>query len=85
MKQLPFIEFARFYLPGLLPIVVIVSLIITRFPINLWAELLVLAIVVSLSLYLHTALGEPVISLIARFTDPQEIPRQLIPPKFAPP
>lgn len=71
MKQIPFIEFARFYLPGLLPIVVIVSLIVARFPVKLWAALLIIAIVVSSSLYLHTALGETLIPL-------------LTPPGFAP-
>ena len=80
MKQVPFIEFARFYLPGLLPIVVIVSLIIARFPIKLWAALLVIAIVVSSSVYLHTALGETLIPLLTKFSNPQ-----LIPPRFAPP
>jgi len=80
MKQIPFIEFARFYLPGLLPIVVIVSLIIARFPIKLWSALLVIAIVVSSSLYLHTALGETLIPLLTKFPPPK-----LIPPRFVPP
>lgn len=40
MKQVPFIEFVRFYLPGLLPIVVVVSLVIARFPIKLWTALM---------------------------------------------
>jgi len=70
MKRVPFIEFARFYLPGLLPIVVIVSLIITRFPIKLWAVLLVIAFVVSSILYLHTALGETLIPLLTEFANP---------------
>jgi len=80
MKQVPFIEFARFYLPGLLPIVVIVSLIIARFPIKLWAALLVIAIIVSSSVYLHTALGETLVPPLTKFPNPQ-----LRPPGFAPP
>jgi hypothetical protein len=71
MKQVPFIEFARFYLPGLLPIVVIVSLIIARFPIKLWVALLVIAITVSSILYLHTALGDTLIPLLTKFPNPQ--------------
>jgi len=67
MKQVPFIEFARFYLPGLLPIVVIVSLIIAKFPVKIWAALLVIAIVVSSGIYLHTALGETLIPLLTKF------------------
>jgi|GEM_PF-4207499 len=55
MEQVPFIEFARFYLPGLLPIVVVVSLVIARFPIKLWIALIIVAIVVGSSTYLHIA------------------------------
>ena len=69
MRQLPFIELARFYLPGLLPIVVIVSLIVARCPVKLWAALLVIAIIVGSAIYLHTALGETIIPrlIVPRF------------------
>jgi hypothetical protein len=80
MKQVPFIEFARFYLPGLLPVVVIVSLIIARFPVKVWVALLVIATVVSSIIYFHTALGETIIPLLTKFSGPPSIP-----PRFSPP
>jgi hypothetical protein len=75
MRTLSFIVIARFYLPGLLPIVVIVSLIVARLPVKFWAALLVIAVVAGSVLYVHSALGE---TLIPRLTSPG------LPPGFPP-
>jgi hypothetical protein len=72
MEQLHFIVFARFYLPGLLPIVVIVSLILARLPIKIWAAILLIAIIVGSILYAQSALGE---TLIPQLNQPRFIPR----------
>jgi hypothetical protein len=71
MNSLHFIVFARFYLPGLLPIVVIVSLIAARFPVKVWAALLAIAVVAGSIMYVQSALGE---TLIPRLIQPGHIP-----------
>jgi hypothetical protein len=72
MNKQSFIVFARFYLPGLLPIAVIVSLMVARLSVKLWAALLVLAIVVGLVLYTQSALGP---TLIPQLISPGFVPR----------
>ena len=72
MNKQSFIVFARFYLPGLLPIVVIVSLMVARLSVKLWAALLVLTIVVGLVLYTQSALGP---TLIPQLISPGFVPR----------
>lgn len=76
MSQQHFIVFARFYLPGLLPVVVIVSLIAARFPTRLYTALLLAAVVSSSVLYVQSALAETLI--------PQLILPERIPPKLQP-
>lgn len=76
MNTLHFIVFARFYLTGLLPVVVIVSLICARFPVWLWAALLVAYVVAGSVLYVQTVQGETLI--------PKLIPPDFVPPKFRP-
>jgi hypothetical protein len=72
MRQLSFIVFARFYLPGLLPIVVIVSLVLARFPVKVWATLTVVFVVLGSVFYVQSATGE---TLIPRLIHPWIIPK----------
>jgi hypothetical protein len=76
MSQQHFIVFARFYLPGLFPLVVIVSLIAARFPVWLYGAVLLAAVVSGSVLYVQSALAETLI--------PQLILPERIPPKLRP-
>lgn len=76
MNTLHFIVFARFYLPGLLPIVVIVSLVAARFPVWLWSALLAIGVAAGSVTYVQSALAETLI--------PQLITPEHIPPKPGP-
>jgi hypothetical protein len=71
MKSLHFIVFARFYLPGLLPIAVIVALIAARFPVWLWSVIMIAAVVAGSVMYVQSALAE---TLIPRLIQPGHIP-----------
>ena len=79
MKEFHFMEFARFYLPGLLPVVVVVALVIARMPVKIWAALLVIAIIVGSVLYMNTALGEPVVNLLTQYSAVPPMPPRFIP------
>jgi len=72
MRQLSFVVIARFYLPGLFPMVVLTSLIAARFPVKLWAALLVTAIVIGSIIYAQSAIGP---TLIPELTAPGFGPR----------
>lgn len=56
MQQLPFISAARFYLPGLFPVVIFTSLMVARFPKKLAIILLAMYLALGSALYAQSAL-----------------------------